>query len=576
MGRKKIRIERISDERNRQVTFTKRKNGLMKKAMELSVLCDCDIALVIFNSNNKLFQYASTDMDAILAKYSKACAEPHEKRNNQDLFTQHFANQQHNDDDDDDDDDIGGIGPSAGMSGGGSGGDGADFFISVAGEEEEQDVKPVLVEKVSNKQRDSETDKGIPAPKEGKTKGGSSRNKSGVKDKGPGNNEGEKTVEGGDPASPLPSDCSLSESLSDGSFLNSLNQTTEGFKPMGLGTDGNNCVLTPRSEKAYNRINQEFDLMSQQLTLGQEQVSPTSMFISLQPSPSTKMGTDGGSLFSGFPSPPRGATRIPTDKTTGNRTMAEFSLASPSGGGPELSPAPTPSGKDGAKNGRKGGKRDLQIVIPDTAGTGLPIGADAVQRCEPSSVLSAKKETPPRELDDDKKSVDEQGEDEKESSRERNSNGGGFSGGFGGGGFLDSVGPLPSPSDLGAGIGELSTPGSGGGLLGTRNITGIADLQTPNLDTPSSALGANGFGPFSMGSIGNIEWPSPKGTSSMGLSPGLLSSGGFSGTPVSFDSLVVKGTAIGGLDAKSPTTVGAEEPPAENSEGNPSKRQKVS
>ena len=56
VGRKKIRIERITDERNRQVTFTKRKNGLMKKAMELSVLCDCDIALVIFNSNNKLFQ----------------------------------------------------------------------------------------------------------------------------------------------------------------------------------------------------------------------------------------------------------------------------------------------------------------------------------------------------------------------------------------------------------------------------------------------------------------------------------------------------------------------------------------
>ncbi|NXU05781.1 MEF2A factor, partial [Buphagus erythrorhynchus] len=45
------------------VTFTKRKFGLMKKAYELSVLCDCEIALIIFNSSNKLFQYASTDMD---------------------------------------------------------------------------------------------------------------------------------------------------------------------------------------------------------------------------------------------------------------------------------------------------------------------------------------------------------------------------------------------------------------------------------------------------------------------------------------------------------------------------------
>ena len=39
-----------------QVTFTKRKFGLMKKAYELSVLCECEIALIIFNSNNKLHQ----------------------------------------------------------------------------------------------------------------------------------------------------------------------------------------------------------------------------------------------------------------------------------------------------------------------------------------------------------------------------------------------------------------------------------------------------------------------------------------------------------------------------------------
>ena len=54
-----------------QVTFTKRKFGLMKKAYELSILCDCEIALIIFNSGNKLFQYASTDMDKILLKYTE-------------------------------------------------------------------------------------------------------------------------------------------------------------------------------------------------------------------------------------------------------------------------------------------------------------------------------------------------------------------------------------------------------------------------------------------------------------------------------------------------------------------------
>ncbi|KAF9285754.1 myocyte enhancer factor [Mortierella alpina] len=71
MGRKKIQIKTIMDERNRQVTFQKRRFGLMKKAMELSVLCDCQIGLIIFNSNNKLVQYSSHDIDQILLRYTE-------------------------------------------------------------------------------------------------------------------------------------------------------------------------------------------------------------------------------------------------------------------------------------------------------------------------------------------------------------------------------------------------------------------------------------------------------------------------------------------------------------------------
>ncbi|XP_078526682.1 myocyte-specific enhancer factor 2B-like [Lissotriton helveticus] len=85
MGRKKIQISRILDQRNRQVTFTKRKFGLMKKAYELSVLCDCEIALIIFNSTSRLFQYASTDMDKVLLKYTEY-SEPHESRTNSDIL----------------------------------------------------------------------------------------------------------------------------------------------------------------------------------------------------------------------------------------------------------------------------------------------------------------------------------------------------------------------------------------------------------------------------------------------------------------------------------------------------------
>lgn len=71
MGRKKIRIERIAEERNRQVTFTKRKNGLLKKAMELSVLCDAEIAVIIFSSaagQTRLHDYCSTDLGATLTR----------------------------------------------------------------------------------------------------------------------------------------------------------------------------------------------------------------------------------------------------------------------------------------------------------------------------------------------------------------------------------------------------------------------------------------------------------------------------------------------------------------------------
>ncbi|KAH8555639.1 hypothetical protein BGW37DRAFT_418761 [Umbelopsis sp. PMI_123] len=84
MGRKKIKIQRIADERNRQVTFLKRKHGLMKKAYELSVLCDCEVALIIFTANDKLVQYSSTDIDKTLMKYTEYSSEPHESKCNSD------------------------------------------------------------------------------------------------------------------------------------------------------------------------------------------------------------------------------------------------------------------------------------------------------------------------------------------------------------------------------------------------------------------------------------------------------------------------------------------------------------
>ena len=57
--RGKIAIRRIENRTSRQVTFSKRRNGLLKKAYELSVLCDADIAIIIFSSTGKLYEFAS-------------------------------------------------------------------------------------------------------------------------------------------------------------------------------------------------------------------------------------------------------------------------------------------------------------------------------------------------------------------------------------------------------------------------------------------------------------------------------------------------------------------------------------
>ncbi|CAL9074209.1 unnamed protein product, partial [Musa textilis] len=59
MGRGRVELKRIENKINRQVTFSKRRSGLLKKAYELSVLCDAEVALIIFSSRGKLFEFGS-------------------------------------------------------------------------------------------------------------------------------------------------------------------------------------------------------------------------------------------------------------------------------------------------------------------------------------------------------------------------------------------------------------------------------------------------------------------------------------------------------------------------------------
>ncbi|XP_019431078.1 PREDICTED: floral homeotic protein PMADS 2-like isoform X1 [Lupinus angustifolius] len=74
MGRGKIEIKRIENTSNRQVTYSKRKNGILKKAKEITVLCDAQISLIIFGSSGKLHEYISpsTTLIDVLDKYQRA------------------------------------------------------------------------------------------------------------------------------------------------------------------------------------------------------------------------------------------------------------------------------------------------------------------------------------------------------------------------------------------------------------------------------------------------------------------------------------------------------------------------
>ncbi|CAD5193987.1 truncated transcription factor CAULIFLOWER A-like [Musa acuminata AAA Group] len=70
MGRGRVQLKRIENKINRQVTFSKRRSGLLKKAHEISVLCDAEVALIVFSTKGKLYEYSTdSSMEKILERY---------------------------------------------------------------------------------------------------------------------------------------------------------------------------------------------------------------------------------------------------------------------------------------------------------------------------------------------------------------------------------------------------------------------------------------------------------------------------------------------------------------------------
>ncbi|KAL1562817.1 Agamous-like MADS-box protein mads1 [Salvia divinorum] len=89
-GRGKIQIKRIENTTNRQVTFCKRRNGLLKKAYELSVLCDAEVALVVFSTRGRLYEYANNSVRATIDRYKKATVDSSNTMSTSEANTQFY------------------------------------------------------------------------------------------------------------------------------------------------------------------------------------------------------------------------------------------------------------------------------------------------------------------------------------------------------------------------------------------------------------------------------------------------------------------------------------------------------
>ncbi|EOX90932.1 PREDICTED: floral homeotic protein PMADS 1 isoform X1 [Theobroma cacao] len=90
MGRGKIEIKKIENTTNRQVTYSKRRNGIFKKAQELTVLCDAKVSLIMFSSSGKFHEFISPNIS------TKTFFDLYQKTLGIDLWSSHYEKMQEN------------------------------------------------------------------------------------------------------------------------------------------------------------------------------------------------------------------------------------------------------------------------------------------------------------------------------------------------------------------------------------------------------------------------------------------------------------------------------------------------
>lgn len=68
-GRQRITMAKMENESNLQVTFSKRRSGLFKKASELNTLCGADIAIVVFSPGGKVYSFGHPSVEIVLNRF---------------------------------------------------------------------------------------------------------------------------------------------------------------------------------------------------------------------------------------------------------------------------------------------------------------------------------------------------------------------------------------------------------------------------------------------------------------------------------------------------------------------------
>ncbi|KAJ8761925.1 hypothetical protein K2173_006527 [Erythroxylum novogranatense] len=77
MGRRKIEMKMVKDSSSRQVTFSKRRTGLFKKANELATLCAVQVSIIVFSPGGKPFSFGNPSVTSITERFlNKGCARP--------------------------------------------------------------------------------------------------------------------------------------------------------------------------------------------------------------------------------------------------------------------------------------------------------------------------------------------------------------------------------------------------------------------------------------------------------------------------------------------------------------------